>query len=79
MALGLVASGEGISLIPESASDIGMKNLMYIPILDLEAYSPISLSVRNMDHSNYIPKILDCIREVFVEENIDLRAIDADA
>ncbi len=56
-----------------------MKNLMYIPILDLEAYSPISLSVPNMDHSNYIPKILDCIREVFVEENIDLRAIDADA
>lgn len=43
MALGLVASGEGICIIPESACDIGMKNLTYLNILDLEAYSPISL------------------------------------
>lgn len=73
MALGLTASGEGICIIPESASDIGMKNLVYIPILDVEAYSPISLSVRNMDQSNYIPKILDCIRSIFDEENIPLK------
>ncbi|MDQ8936066.1 cis,cis-muconate-binding transcription regulator CatM [Acinetobacter rudis] len=73
MAMGLVSSGEGICLIPESASDIGMKNLVYIPILDLEAYSPISLSVRNMDQSSYIPKILDCIQEVFKDEHIDVR------
>ena len=73
MAMGLVSSGEGICLIPESASDIGMKNLVYIPILDLEAYSPISLSVRNMDQSSYIPKILNCIQEVFKDEQIDVR------
>ncbi|TCM67246.1 DNA-binding transcriptional LysR family regulator [Acinetobacter calcoaceticus] len=72
MALGLVSSGEGICLIPETASDIGMKNLVYIPILDLEAYSPISLSVRNMDQSSYIPKILDCIQAVFKDENINM-------
>ena len=45
-----------------------MKNLVYIPILDLEAYSPISLSVRNMDQSAYIPNILECIKQVFEEE-----------
>ena len=73
MALGLVASGEGICLIPESASDIGMKNLVYVPILDLEAYSPISLSVRNMDQSSYVPNILACVREVFEQENISLK------
>mgnify|MGYP003606500600 CR=1 FL=1 len=71
MALGLVSSGEGICLIPETARDIGMKNLAYIPILDFEAYSPISLSVRNMDQSSYIPKILDCIQDVFKNESID--------
>ena len=64
MALGLVSSGEGVCIIPESASDIGMKNLVYIPILDMEAYSPISLAVRNMDQSPYLPKILECIRQV---------------
>lgn len=72
MALGLVSSGEGICLIPESASDIGMKNLIYIPILDEEAYSPVALSVRNMDQSNYIPKILDCIQEVFRDEQVEM-------
>ncbi|AOA57918.1 cis,cis-muconate-binding transcription regulator CatM [Acinetobacter larvae] len=77
MALGLVASGEGICLIPETASDIGMKNLAYIPILDLEAYSPISLSVRNMDQSSYIPKILDCIQSVFQQEQISMHNEDS--
>ncbi|WP_173911112.1 cis,cis-muconate-binding transcription regulator CatM [Acinetobacter sp. Marseille-Q1618] len=72
MALGLVASGEGICLIPQSASEIGMRNLVYIPILDLEAYSPISMSIRNMDQSAYIPNILECVREVFEAEGIDL-------
>lgn len=77
LALGLVSSGEGICIIPESASDIGMKNLVYIPILDVEAYSPISLSVRNMDQSNYIPSILDCIKQVFEEENMLLKTSDS--
>lgn len=70
LALGLVAAGEGICIVPESAMDIGVKNLMYIPILDEDAYSPISLAVRNMDHSNYIPKILSCVQDVFKAQNI---------
>lgn len=70
MALGLVAAGEGICIIPESACDIGMRNLVYIPILDVEAYSPISLSIRNMDQSNYIPNILECVRQVFEAEGL---------
>lgn len=70
MALGLVASGEGICLIPESACGIGMKNVEYLEILDLEAYSPVSLSMRNMDQSTYIPKILECIEEIYRTENI---------
>ncbi|OUY06207.1 cis,cis-muconate-binding transcription regulator CatM [Acinetobacter populi] len=70
LAMGLVAAGEGICIVPESALDIGMKNLMYLPILDADAYSPISLAIRNMDHSNYIPKILGCIQEVFAAQNI---------
>ncbi|CEI54621.1 Aromatic hydrocarbon utilization transcriptional regulator CatR (LysR family) [Acinetobacter bereziniae] len=73
MALGLVSSGEGVCIIPESASDIGMKNLVYIPILDMEAYSPISLAVRNMDQSPYLSKVLECVKHVFEEEGIPLQ------
>lgn len=70
LALGLVAAGEGVCIVPASAMDIGVKNLLYIPILDDDAYSPISLAVRNMDHSNYIPKILACVQEVFGTHHI---------
>ncbi|MDA3441277.1 cis,cis-muconate-binding transcription regulator CatM [Acinetobacter bereziniae] len=73
MALGLVSSGEGVCIIPESASDIGMKNLVYVPILDMEAYSPISLAVRNMDQSPYLSKVLECVKQVFEEEGIPLQ------
>ncbi|MBJ8551230.1 cis,cis-muconate-binding transcription regulator CatM [Acinetobacter bereziniae] len=73
MALGLVSSGEGVCIIPESASDIGMKNLVYIPILDMEAYSPISLAVRNMDQSPYLSKVLECVKQVLEEEGIPLQ------
>jgi DNA-binding transcriptional LysR family regulator len=73
MALGLVSSGEGVCIIPESASDIGMKNLVYIPILDMEAYSPISLAVRNMDQSPYLSKVLGGVKQVFEEEGIPLQ------
>lgn len=44
MALGLVSSGEGVCIIPKSESAIGIKNLKFLPILDEEAYSPITLA-----------------------------------
>ncbi|CAM9416330.1 cis,cis-muconate-binding transcription regulator CatM [Acinetobacter bereziniae] len=50
-----------------------MKNLVYIPILDMEAYSPISLAVRNMDQSPYLSKVLECVKQVFEEEGIPLQ------
>ncbi|OTG87521.1 LysR family transcriptional regulator [Acinetobacter sp. ANC 4558] len=62
MALGLVSSGEGICIIPKSANAIGMKNLRYIPIIDADVYSPISLSYRAMDTNDYIVQMLDCIQ-----------------
>ena len=64
MALGLVSSGEGICLIPESASAIGMKNLKFIQIIDNEAYSPITLAYRSIDNNEYIRQILEYMSEI---------------
>lgn len=64
MALGLVSSGEGICIIPASASAIGMRNMQYIPILDNEAYSPISIAYRSIDNNIYISQILDYMHEL---------------
>lgn len=63
MALGLVSSGEGICIIPASASAIGMRNMEYIQILDNEAYSPISLAYRSIDTNEYISTILQYMHE----------------
>lgn len=59
MALGLVSSGEGVCIIPKSASAIGIKNLKFLPILDEEAYSPITLAYRSIDNNEYIQQILE--------------------
>lgn len=50
MALGLVSTGEGVCIIPKSASAIGIKNLKFLPILDKEAYSQITLAYRSIDN-----------------------------
>lgn len=66
MALGLVSSGEGICIIPESASAsaIGMRNMKYIPILDNEAYSTISIAYGSIDNNANISQILAYMREL---------------
>ncbi|MEW9149394.1 LysR family transcriptional regulator [Acinetobacter indicus] len=63
MALGLVSSGEGVCIIPKSASAIGIQNLKFLPILDEEAYSPITLAYRSIDNNEYIQQILEYISD----------------
>ena len=73
LALGLVAAGEGICVVPESARTIQLPHLNYIPILDDAATSPIFLAIRSMDESEDIRSLFDCIYQVY-----DLEAIKYD-
>lgn len=70
LALGLVAAGEGICIVPESAKTIQLPHLHYIPLLDDAAVSPIFLAIRSMDESEHIRSLFDCIYQVY-----DLEAI----
>ncbi|MBR5557089.1 MAG: LysR family transcriptional regulator, partial [Acinetobacter sp.] len=70
LALGLVAAGEGICIVPESARTIQLPHLHYIPLLDDGAVSPIFLAIRSMDESEDIRALFDCIYQVY-----DLEAI----
>lgn len=65
MALGLVSSGEGVCIIPASASAIGMRNLSYIPILDNDAYSSISVAYRSIEHNPYVDEVLDTLKKTY--------------
>ena len=73
LALGLVAAGEGICIVPESAKTIQLSHLHYIPLLDDAAVSPIFLAIRSMDESEDIRSLFDCIYQVY-----DLEAIKYD-
>lgn len=71
LALGLVAAGEGICIVPESTRTIQLAQLNYVPILDHAAVSPIFLAIRNMDESEYIHSLFDCIYRIYDMESID--------
>ena len=73
LALGLVAAGEGLCIVPESAKTVQFKHLNYIPILDDDAVSPVFLIIRNADNSDYIRSLLDSVYQVY-----DLEAIKYD-
>lgn len=73
LSLGLVAAGEGICIVPESARSIQLAHLTYIPILDERAKSPIFMTIRNMDDSHDIRYLIDCIYQVY-----DLEALKYD-
>lgn len=73
LALGFVAAGEGVCIVPESARSLQLPHLNYIPILDETALSPIFMTMRNMDESEDILSLIDCIYQVY-----DLEAIKYD-
>ncbi|MCH7335912.1 LysR family transcriptional regulator [Acinetobacter sp. NIPH 2699] len=70
LALGLVAAGEGLCIIPASADTIRFPHLVYIPILDSDAVSPIFITARAMDKSGDLQSLFDCIYHVYDLEGI---------
>lgn len=73
LALGFVAAGEGVCLVPESAENIHLAHLHFIPVLDDAAVSPVFMAIRNMDESEDIRSLFDCIYQVY-----DLEAVTYD-
>lgn len=73
LALGFIAAGEGVGIVPESAKSIQLSHLRYIPILDETAVSPIFMTIRNLDESEDLLSLIDCIYQVY-----DLEAIKYD-
>ena len=70
LALGFVAAGEGISLVPESAKTIQLAHLNFIPVLDESAVSPVFMAIRNLDDSEDLRWLFDCVYQVYELEGI---------
>ncbi|ALH96075.1 LysR family transcriptional regulator [Acinetobacter equi] len=70
LACGFVAAGEGICIVPESAQSIQLTHLHFIPLLDQSAISPVFMTIRNLDESDDILSLFDCIYQVYDLEDI---------
>lgn len=62
-ALGLVASGGGISIVPASVRRLGRDDVAYIELDEPEMTSPIIMSYRKKDGSRLLAQLVTLVRE----------------
>ncbi|MDR5816372.1 MULTISPECIES: LysR family transcriptional regulator [unclassified Caballeronia] len=71
IALGLVAAGEGISVVPSSVYGLKRDDVSYQELDDPTLVSPIIMSMRALDESRDIREMLELIYRLYEEERID--------
>ncbi|UOO80914.1 LysR family transcriptional regulator [Uruburuella testudinis] len=70
IALGLVAAGEGISIVPNSLYGMLRNDIHFMPLNDPNAVSPIIMSMRQHDHSENLHKLLEIIYSLYDKAGI---------
>lgn len=65
IAMGLVAAGQGIALVPESVQGMHHGHVAYRAIEDKHAFSPILFSVRHLDRSAEVADMLATVYAVY--------------
>ncbi|MBU3590449.1 LysR family transcriptional regulator [Polynucleobacter sp. 78F-HAINBA] len=70
IAIGLVAAGEGVSIVPLSLQGMKRDDVAYLDLKERHAYSPIIMSVRSMDKSEEINAMLQLLYRIYDEESI---------
>ncbi|MCY0966340.1 LysR family transcriptional regulator [Parathalassolituus penaei] len=60
-ALGLVAAGMGVTIVPHSISQMQRPGIAYLDIRDEGLTSPLIMSVRQNDNSAHLLRFLECI------------------
>ncbi|VVD77043.1 HTH-type transcriptional regulator BenM [Pandoraea terrigena] len=71
IALGLVAAGEGIALVPRSVNGLKRDDVAYKELDDPNLVSPIILSMRLLDESPDIRAMLELIYDLYIEGNME--------
>nr|WP_294544251.1 LysR family transcriptional regulator [uncultured Rhodopila sp.] len=69
-ALGLVAAGAGVCLVPSSVERLRRDDVVYWPLDQEQAVSPIIMSSRKGDRSPEITLVLKLIRRIYQREKI---------
>jgi LysR family transcriptional regulator, benzoate and cis,cis-muconate-responsive activator of ben and cat genes len=74
IALGLVAAGEGISIVPSSVHGLKRDDVSYRELDDPTLVSPIIMSMRLLDESRDIREMLELVYRLYEEEKIPYTA-----
>lgn len=67
IALGLVAAGEGIAVVPSSVYGLKRDDITYVELDDPKLVSPIIMSMRALDESEDLRAMLDMIYRLYEE------------
>jgi DNA-binding transcriptional LysR family regulator len=70
IAIGLVGAGQGIAIVPQSLQGMIRTDVVYRPLDDVQAVSPIIFSTRYMDRSPELTNMLEVIYEIYDELGI---------
>jgi DNA-binding transcriptional LysR family regulator len=70
IAMGLVAAGQGIAIVPESVQGMHHRNVMYRKLDDNHAVSPIFFSVRYMDRAPELESMLAAVYSIYDDMGI---------
>lgn len=78
-ALGLVASGMGLCVVPASVHRLRPDEVVYRPLAEAQAVSPIIMSTRLQDQSADIALMRQLIDEIYAEQRAAREAAQAQA
>lgn len=70
IAIGLVGAGQGVAIVPQSLQGMIRTDVVYRPLDDRQAVSPIIFSARHMDRSPELTNMLEVIYEIYDELGI---------
>lgn len=73
IALGLVAAGEGLTIVPKTLEHLRNQEVSYLPFEDGLLTSPIVMSVRHFDKSKLLKTLLDVTYQIYDEEGFDYK------
>lgn len=73
VALGLVAAGEGLTIVPKTLEHLRSQEVIYIPFENDLLTSPIIMSVRHFDKSELLKTLLDVTYQVYDERGFDYK------
>lgn len=65
IAIGLVAAGQGVAIVPESVQGMRRDDVVFRALTDRHAVSPVMFSVRKLDRTEELQKMLAVIYDVY--------------